>query len=275
MRQNHSIDISSTRISPDVDEFSSAIRDHGIVLVHYKSMRCPIGVVDRYDSRNDHSSHDDCSNGFMYEKAGEVTALFTNNQFNTTIQDLGNVDMGTVMVTFPRFYDSTDGKETPVIVLPYDRFYLKDFDSYVANWQLVDSNLKGFDRLQYPATQIEFVVDSEGTRYKQDVHFVLQDGGIRWLDKGRPPFNPKTGQSAVYSARYLYQPFYYCKNLVHEVRVVRSDDAYSGERKLTRMPYAAILQREIVFENEYRRSEKEKFDARDVKEPPNGSFGAG
>jgi hypothetical protein len=54
------------QISFDLEAFDNAIFSYGTKLVHYRAMRCPIGVTDRNDIHHSQADHDGCSNGFMY-----------------------------------------------------------------------------------------------------------------------------------------------------------------------------------------------------------------
>ena len=276
MAGNRSIqhDAPLTHIGLDTQAFQDLVRSHGVTMVHYRAMRCPIGVSERNDSRQPHHTHADCSNGAIYRVAGEATCLFQGNDASVRLADIGLIDSSTAMLTLPSFYDrkSEDEPEIKVLVAPFDRFYFKDTEAPVVNWHLVEAHATGIDRLQYPAVLVEHLVDSNGQEYRQDEDFRLVNGSIVWGSR-RPPQDPETQRGCCYTVRYWYQPYWYVKQMVHEIRVSRKDDFQTGERKLVRMPVSVVLQRENVFENE-RRDDNAPADLRDMKSNPSGSFGA-
>lgn len=265
---HYDIFIPAHGISFDVDAFDELMREHGVTLQHYKALPCPLGVFDRDDNRS-HVDHDNCSNGFLYEYGGEVTAFFSGNSNSPALEVFGIADGSTVQVTLPRFYDN-DGEQ--ISVQHYDRFFLKDVEVFSTNGEQVEYHQSGVDRLRYPIQKVESIVDARGRRYQQDRDFQVIQGNICWQGDNRPGFDPQQGRGVVYSVRYRYRPFYYVRSLIHEVRVSRDIDYETGNIKLQRMPYALVLQREYVYENE-RRSTKGVSDSRDMQAPRSGGFG--
>jgi len=265
-----SIEIPSNDYSFDIAAFDDLVRSHGVTFEHWRAMRCPMGVVDKFDSRRtDHQDHN-CSNGFLYYKAGTVTASFTGNSKDKKQADLGLLDGSTVQVTLPRFYDDQPDKQ--VTVSPFDRFYIVNLNATVVNFQLVEAHITGIDRLSFPAVEVDYIVDANGKRYTPE-DYRIQNGAIHWVGRDRPGFDPVTGKGTVYSIRYGYVPFWICSRLLHEIRVSQNDNPYTGERTLQRMPYSILLQREIVFEGEQRPEAVSNADIRDVVSPASGSFG--
>jgi hypothetical protein len=252
----------------DVAAFDGMIQSQGVTLIHYAAMRCPIGLIDRGDIRAPNHKDHDCSNGFLYKKAGALEAIFTGNTLASKIQDIGVVDGSTVQITLSRTYE--DG--SPTAIAPFDRFYLQENVATVVNWQTIEAHVTGRDKLQFPATQIEFLVDSNGKEYFQDQDFTILNGFIVWKN-GVPNFDPSTNKGIIYSVRYRYIPFWYCDRLLHEIRVTRQDNISTGEKGLSRMPYGAILKRETVFENEQNPELLTNGDIRDVPGSRVASFG--
>lgn len=249
----------------DTAAFDMLLRANGVVMEHYRAIKCPLGIDDRFDVRA-HNEHDNCSNGFIYKSAGDVTVFFSGNSSNSRLEDFGIMDGSTTQVTIPRFYDGT---EEQVIVQHYDRFFLKEVAAASVNTQLVEAHVTGTDRLQYRATKVEAVIDANGTEYGPG-DYEVRDGRIVWSER-RPPFDAKLGRGIVYSIRYHYIPFWYVKNIIHEVRVSRTFNMKTQRAEVVRLPFAIQLQREYAFENEERT--KNQSDARDVKSPRSGSFG--
>lgn len=253
--------------------YTDAVVDgQGIILEHWKAMPCPVGKGDPYDVRKMHNDHSGCSNGYIYEKGGDITCLFVGNSKHLQALDVGFVTGSTVQITIPRYYN---GSDSPVVMATLDRLYLKGTLSdqtpiNVIATQLFEHNTSGMDRLKYPANAVEVVIDSHGTRYYQGTDFNLGSGQLVWVGNRQPGMDPATGKGEVCSVRYQYTPYWYVSNLIHEIRVVRQGD------KVERTPMTAVLQREYVFENEQndqglRASNNDS--PRQATAPRSGSFG--
>lgn len=251
----------------DPDAFDFSIRSNGVTMLHYRAIKCPLGITDKFDVR-EHGEHD-CSHGFLYKFADSVTVQFTSNNSNALVKDLGIVNNATTMVTIPRTYDNSD-EETAI--QHYDRFFLKEVVASSVNTQLIEASITGVDRLQYNATSVEIILDANGVEYDEN-DFVIQNNKIRWVSQHRPQFDPKINKGTIYSIRYRYVPFWYVKDMVHEVRVCKVVDFATGGESVTRMPYGVVLQREYLFESEEARTDESRADNRDTTSPRSGSFG--
>lgn len=257
-------------ISFDVAAFDEALAGQGIKMVHWRSMRCPVGLVDQYDNRRPHDDHSGCSNGFIYTKAGELTVLFTGNNNQYSQSDIGMIDGSSVQVTCQRFYDDT---EEQVYIAPFDRLYLAEEGIIVPTWQTFEAHIIGKEKLQYPAVMVQDLIDSDNNRYHQDEDFELENGQIVWKGSRRPTYSPERRRGQICSVRYNYRPYFYVKQLMHEVRVTQAEDMITGERRVFRMPQAMVLQREFVWE----RSEVDHSEQPDtvgvIKTARDGSYG--
>jgi hypothetical protein len=257
----------------DVEGFETAIESQGVELVHHRGQRCPVGLIDRYDSRRPHDDHENCSNGMIYTCAGKFQALFTSVSNNPNFNDIGILDGSTVQITAPRFYLDDEhelGKE--IYVVPFDRFYLGESQILVEHWQLVESHVTGKDRLSFPVVNVINLIDAKGKRYTQGVEFDVTDGQIVWRDSRGPGFETDANKGVVYSIRYQYRPFYYCSRVNHQIRVGQVE--ILDERKLIRFPQSYTLQREYTFEKEQADKEAATPDSpRQEKGPADGPFG--
>lgn len=246
-------DIPGHRISFDVEAFDEAIENQGVTLVHYRALRCPVGMTDLDDNRRTHPDHEGCSNGFIYTRVGTVRGLFINNSNRKRPDDLGFWDGSTVQVTMPRFYDDPDDQR--IFVAPFDRFYLEEADHLVPSWQLFVHHESGLDRLKYPVAMVEELVDSAGLRYYEGQDFKISHGGLQWLTQRRPTPNLTTGpggsgfdtdRGCICAIRYRYQPYWYVGQVLHEIRTTQVTDPVTGDRRVERMPQAVMLHREYV-----------------------------
>lgn len=262
-----------TPIPFDLPEFAPAldpeatdaqIRDQGTRLVHFRAMRCPVGLTDMDDAlRRPHQHHADCANGFLYTRAGTVTVAFLGNNRDAKFQDWGRYDDSTAQIVVPRYYDSVApagagggddgddcGPKFPVEMCKFDRLFLDEESITVINWQLFEAHETGRDRLQYPVVRVIDLVDSLGRRYVQGVDFTVANGQLLWAPNKGPGKDPATGRGRVCGVRYAYRPYWYVDRMVHEVRVaqVEGDDG----RRLERIQQNALIRREFHFEKEDR-----------------------
>ncbi len=249
--ESYVADIPSVALSIDPEAFDEAIRNQGVRLIHYRGMRCPVGMTDIGDNRRPHEDHAGCSNGFLYEKAGTIRGLFVGNSNGPQLRDVGFVDGASVTVTFPRTYADECTPPLEFFVAPFDRFYLDEEAITVSTWQLVKYNASGSDRLAFPAVEVDSLIDARGIRYEQCRDFEIVNGLIVWQPKGnRPGVDLETNKGVIYSIRYRYRPFWYCARLLHEIRVAQVENPMLDSRSLIRMPQQILLNREFLFMNE-------------------------
>ena len=258
--------IENTQVSYDAEAFDNLISGHGTKLIHFRAMRCPIGVSDRNDIHHSAADHKGCSNGFVYHRVGCVTGFFQSNQAGPYMLPEGMLENSSTNVTFQRFYDGTD---EPVIIAPFDKFYLADCATQVVTWELVESSVLGLDRAQYPILHVEHLVDSRGVEYQFGVDFDLADGLVRWLTQKRPGFDVKIGRGTIYSIRYRFEPHWYVNRLIHDIRVMAITDPLTFETKQTRLPYCVSMHREFVHIANQRSENGD--DSGDSRSSPSGS----
>jgi len=273
-------DIPNVRISVDPDAFDLAIRSQGVRLVHYTATRCPVGMTDLDDNRRPHEDHAGCSNGFLYERAGIITATLLGNGNQPHLQDVGFVHGASFTTTFPRYYDQDPScvncDPKPFYVAAFDRFFLEEEAILVLTWQLARCNETGVDRLNFPAIGVQRLVDSRGDTYKEGQDFDVIKGAIVWKqDCGRRPMNDlETGRGAIISVRYWYRPFWYCARLLHEIRVAQIESFTGDERRLIQMPQQALLNREFLYLNESQDDmARDPRSPRQTNAPDDGGFG--
>lgn len=220
-------------------------------------MRCPVGMTDPDDIRRPHDHHQNCSNGHIYTRAGVVTIAFLNNNSAVNFIDAGAVEAASVMAIVPRFYDDSDNR---VDISSFDRIYLQEQDVTVTGKQTFAAHASGVDKLHFPIVRVDDIVDADGIRYEEGSDFVVTDGQIHWTGR-RPGLDAKLQKGKVVSVRYQYRPYWYVKNMIHEVRVAQVQDEFTMERRVERMPQACMLQREIFFEKEMHDSQAPTTDA--------------
>jgi hypothetical protein len=281
---------SDQAVNFDADAFDSMLRSHGLTLVHWRAMKCPIGLVDKDDERHPHGEHGECSNGFIYRLVAPITCAVSNNSDNPQVLDIGIVNQANIMVTPPRTYDvlSATGEPLECLLAPYDRMFLAEASITVINWQLFEACGGPTDKMDYPLVHVEQLIDSQGRDLVQGQDFTIDNGLLRWLDGGRQPVsNPEAGTGGICSIRYRYRPFWYVGDLPHEIRVTQLEDPETGIRRTVRMPQQALLHREYVFENQDNKGDEQdtnkqvtgltaalgKSNLRQMMAPRSGGFG--
>jgi len=273
-------EIPSEAIIFDPLAFDTMLRSQGVQMDHYIAIRCPIGMTDLDDNRRPHGDHSNCSNGFLYKRAGTVTAILTSNSKQSNFQDVGIMDQSTFQMSVPRDYD--DPEDKLITIAPFDRFFLREENVVVVYWQLFLPHQSGQDRLNFPVVEVIRLVDSLGREYVPCDDFDIVGGQLQWKGTNRPGIDPETGRGRIYSIRYTYRPYVYVGPMLHDLRVTSAVDQQTGEQKIIRMPQSATVHREYVFLNarhdpealdsgECRRDPQDK--ARQAYGPADGSFG--
>jgi hypothetical protein len=175
-------------ISFDAEAFDNLIKSQGIRLVHYRAIPDPRGMTSRGDT-HDTLGIRDSSDGFIYREAGVVQVFFQNNPNSSGVNERGMLEVSSAYITLPRNYENT---EEPIIADVFDRFFLKDIEIRVAAKQYVEASDTNVDRLQFPATCVEYIVDANGVYYTENIDFNINcDGYIEWISQHRPGFNPQ------------------------------------------------------------------------------------
>jgi hypothetical protein len=259
----------------DSDAFDLAVEAHGPVLEHWRAMKSPLGLIDKFDSRRPDETHgviggEAESGGMIFTKAGCVSALFTSNSKDLRTFDGGYLSNATAQITPARFYKNGD----PVYMAPFDRLFVEDCSVLVTHQQLVEAHATGRDRLNFLAVQVQDVVDASGVRYNAGADFDVVGGQIVWKGTNRPGTDPNSEIGKIYAVRYLYRPFWVVDSLMREIRLAQTENPFTGERKTVRMPITVRVQREYVFLSENKDPQASNPDSpRQVPGPRDGQLG--
>jgi hypothetical protein len=232
-------------LSFDLTANDTIIEQQGILFNHFQAMECPLGLVDRYDSRAEHVMHDTCQNGMIYTFAGKVYATYSSNSADKTLRTQGEIDSSTAMFTLKRTYE--DCGDT-VTVGVYDKLEFVEQPPLIVERQRVQYNpLTNIDRLQYPITTVQNLIDANGIPYAQGTDFNIVNGNIVWVGN-RPGINTDSNRGVVYQVRYLYQPWWIVKSMTKDIRVSRQNNG--SDSQLAKSNIAIICQREFQYMNE-------------------------
>jgi hypothetical protein len=263
------VDLTSpmTTVSWDADNFDLFVRSQGVKFVHWRAMPCPVGKSDRWDVRRTEHDHSGCSNGHIYTRAGEITCLFMGNGNKRDQHETGLKDGGTANATAPTTYDNCpDASFDP---MPFDRLYLTEEAITVPAAQQVEAHATNHDRLDYPVVSVVDIVDSKGVRHGSDEYDIV-NGQIVW--KQSLGFDPILNRGTVYSIRYMYRPYWYIRDLTHQIRVAQVQTV--DGRVVRRFPQQFVIQREHIFEKEEKDSQApDPNSPRQVMGPRNSGFG--
>jgi len=235
------------QISFDKNAFTEFVKGQGVRVTHFRAIPDPRGMTSRGDTHAVTATRKS-SDGFIYKKSGVAHVLFSNNTANwDSSTDTSVVQHAMAVMTLPEKYEDRD---EPFMVMPFDRFFIEDIECRVLNMQFIEANVNGIDRLQFPATCVEHLVDADGVEYCEGKDFeITVDGDIKWLTQNRPGWNIEFGRGKVYSIRYRYRPFFIVAKLLHEVRISQVTDPATFQRSVERMPYQCLIIREYIFED--------------------------
>jgi hypothetical protein len=257
----------------DKEAFDFLIQGQGVKVTHFRAIPDPTGMASLGDVHAVQSKRQS-SDGFLYKEVGCFHMFFSSNSGEWTVEVEGLTSHDTAVVTFPMIYEDKDGQpipDRPVLIGKYDRFYMKDVIVRVIAMQYVEANTTGVDKLQYPATCVEHLIDADGKEYEEGVHFeITTEGFIKWTGQNRPGFNEKLGRGTVYSIRYRYTPYFVVARMLHETRVSQITDPMTFERSLERMPFQALIVREQVLSDMNRDPHQSIMDHRFQHAPPVG-----
>lgn len=242
-------------VIPNNDATNLFISGLGIIFNHYVAIPNPIYESNLGDLRrsfpeestalNADKRFDFIENGFLYKFAGQVWGIFqgNNKQFREIASGL-YTESG-AFVTFNRYYRSSNKYAS---FAEYDKLIpcISGKEFFSVNWEKTQVNQTGINRLQFPACEIEYIIDSAGREYLENQDFKLENGNIRWISRqgaDRPGIDPNTGKSRVISVRYKYKPTYYVRNLAHDIRMHPTIDS-QGEPQ---WPMSTDTNGEIVY----------------------------
>lgn len=95
------------------------------------------------------------------------------------------------------------------------RVYLRKFDIIKINTghtvmvsELVEYKPNGPSKLKFPIVDIEYLVDSQKTRYEQGTDFQITSGMLEWIGTRRPLWDAQNSRGAVLSINYFAEPYY-------------------------------------------------------------------
>lgn len=218
-------------VLPNNSATNNFISGLGIIFNHYKAIPNPVYEANIGDMRRtfpeefnqdpNNPQFDFVEDGFLYKYAGQVWGIMQGN--NKRFADLAGslYAKAGAFVTFNRYYRGTDEYAS---FAEYDKLIpcVSGKEFFSVNWEKLTSNNTGINRLQFPACEVEYLVDNRGVEYFANKDFALENGYIKWLslsNSNRPGIDPATGRGRVVSIRYKYKPTFYVQFLAHDMRI--------------------------------------------------------
>jgi hypothetical protein len=245
-------------VTMNPDAINNFIDGLGIRFMHFQAIPDPLFKRSEDSPRHSFNQEDSYmfektnvytrENGFLYFPKAVVVGIFMSNSKNLQSSSAGLHNFSTASISFNRYYEGT----TEVVeISEYDKLIPCEngVEFFTTSWQSLDHNPTGTDRLQYPAIAVRILIDSSGKTYKQDVDFTLQEGQIKWTGSNRPGYDKDTGRGRVCSVRYIYRPYYYVREVGHDIRIRPSIDQDTGIVSSKGSGPMCSIQREYVFVN--------------------------
>ena len=220
--------------------FEEAIRAHGVRMIHSKPLLCP-KRKDLYSPDHDPNCRD-CQNGFIYYGPKEFIGLFSGNSNQRNFGMNGTFDIDQVMITIPTKY--LDGSELDAQF--YDQVAVVNDECRY--FQLVEHSTTGRDRLHFPATDVDKLVDYYGKEYFFNVDFTIDGGDIVWNSgASRPGYDITVDRGTIYSINYYCRPVFTVISLPHQFRTTQQMAPGGGQEE--RFPQTVVCRKDFIMKN--------------------------
>jgi hypothetical protein len=242
----------------------------GLHFEHWIGMPSPLGLKDKGDLRRPEGLDVESSNGMIYKKAGCFQGAITSNSKKKAPMDGGLMDNSTAYLTLPRFYENEPNRR--MHFSPGDKVYLKNksVDTKVVGTSEIIFDPIRDNRARFPILCVQMIIDSLGRTYEEGTDFsITPEGNLKWTGNN-PGIDPDTGRGRIYTIRYLYEGFWYCTSLPHELRITKV--IQNGQATEERAPYFIQIVREYIYSQrnngEQTKPETEDNPARETERPP-------
>jgi hypothetical protein len=185
-------------------------------------------------------------NNFIYVPRGKVYGTFTGNSKTLLEIASGLESYSGATLSVNRYYEDTT-----------DYARISEFDKLIpcglgkeflsTNWQKFVPSRTRTDRMQFPVCEVQFMIDANGIQYAQGVDFDLNNGVIQWKEGAGPGTDPVSGNGVICSIRYLYKPYFYCKNVMHDIRMFPSLNNNVPASVISSAPQLIQIQSDFIF----------------------------
>lgn len=235
--------------------FDQLLQNRGIRFIHKKAMPCPNLSSVNSNSHDPNCTICDNSQIYYYEEH-EIWGAWASNRLEKLFEVQGVWEIGTAVVSFPTIYPNIDKQADfntfDQIVIPDFEIRLNDLFEYEPR----DNNVQ---KLRYNINSVEHLAsaDKQGNIkiYEEGEDFVLQDGGISWIQGKEPDYDEETEVGEVLSISYTANPVYTVLNVLHELRATQ-EMGHDGVKKARRLQQQVLVRRDFLV-NEDERSHRD------------------
>lgn len=218
------------------NEFDRLIKGHGIRMVHARPIPCP-NIRDLYAGDHDPAC-ERCYNGMIYYGQKEFVGYFGSNNNARQFNIQGTWDLDQAVIVVPTHYN--DGTELDVQF--FDQVLIPDFT--VRYYQRVEHSQMGTDRLHFPATSLDKVIDATGKEFRPGVDVIVDgEGRLKWIGD-RPGYDLAINKGMIYSVNYYCKPVFTVIGLPHQLRA--SQTLENGKAIQARFPQQVIVRKDFV-----------------------------
>lgn len=224
--------------------FDDLIRNRGLLFTHTHALPCPCVDDINASVHSTECSHNACDNGFLQVLPKQVWGYFNNDQLNKLFEVQGEYNSNMAIITFSAHY--VDGSEADFST--FDRVEM-EAEYSKRMYERFESSPSGLDRLRYRATEVEYLISHSGKVYEQNVHFILDNGWIKWVGVDRPQYNQALGRGETCSVSYTTKAMYYVNHVMKEIRGSQQFDTGTGQKIAVRLPQHVLVTRQFLYED--------------------------
>jgi hypothetical protein len=250
----------NTTLSPSA--FQDLIENHGIKMRIQRPVPCP--NIRSLDAPQHESNCNLCVNGSVHFDQREFIGAPMGDTMDRKFGSNGTWDLDQANIIVPTH--DLNGQNLDVNY--FDAIVLPDFS--VRYYQRVEHSQSGFDRLQFPALSLDFVIDSSGKQYRVGIDVIVEEGRLQWIGE-RPGYDPFLKVGKIYSVSFYTTPQFTVVGLPHQLRMaqthIKAGQGQPARNVQARFPQLVVVRRDFIPFDAF-----DKDGAKDRPEPRRGSI---
>ena len=219
------------------ESFNDLINSQGIRMIHQKPVPCP--NIRDINAPAHESNCSYCYNGFVYYDQREFIGALGSNSMDRVFGANGTWDMDQATIIVP----SKDMQGNVLDVQYFDQILLPDYT--VRYYQRLEHSQGGIDRLHFPASSVDFVMDRTGKVYRIGVDVVTEEGRLRWIGD-RPPYDAMIRKGTIVSVNYYTKPSFTVVGMPHQLRAAQTKDPLGGSNIQARFPQLVVVKKDFI-----------------------------
>jgi len=200
--------------------------------------------------------------GFRYYDPRPLWQVPQQFKLEDKLTAIGIWAQGSVLMTVSGEYDD-NLPEKNVQIRNRDLLVMPSLTDIIAD--VFEYNPHGIQKLKHRVVGVDYLADTK-RRYVQDRDFIIEDGGIKWIDGLKPDFI--AGQGSVLSCTYFYVPIFVVVDKPHSIRIIPANS--TGHAALPRN--AIYAPQQVVCRQSNLYDEENPLDFGDL--PPYNSYDA-